>query len=194
MMIHPPRKRPLSRYERDARIGYSAMGVSAVAFVMVMVASFVVIKVAPNLDLGVPAALAPTQTVVKHPVLSPVAARTPPSRETGRPGAGSVASAVTPQAPGTVPAGTTDPDPDPVEPVDPGPVEPEPVDPDPVDPEPGRPGVASGLVDPVVEGVTGTLDQLTGGATEPVTGPVGGVTDDVTDTVDGLVGGLLGTP
>lgn len=207
MVIHPPRKRPLSRYQRDARIGYGALCVSAVAFVMVLVASFVVIKVAPDLDLGVPSALAPAQAVVKHPALTPVAARTPPSQETASPAVDpAIISAATgdqaPVTPGGTGPGTVEPGPvDPVDPVDPGPVDPvDPVDPEPVDPgpEPDRPGPTSGLVDPVVEGVTGTLDQVTGGATEPVTGPVGGLTDDVTDTVDGLVGGLagglLGTP
>ncbi len=203
MVIHRPRKRPLSRYQRDARIGYGALGVSAVAFVMVLVASFVVIKVAPDLDLGVPSALAPAQAIVKHPALTPVAARTSPGQDDDRPEADPavVPAATDDQAPAT--PGVTDPGPvDPVEPgpVDPEPIDPEPVDPGPVDPGPGpdRPGPASALVDPVVEGLTGTLDQVTGGATQPVTGPVGGLTDDVTDAVDGLVGGLagglLGTP
>lgn len=206
MVIHPPRKRPLSRYQRDARIGYGALGVSAVAFVMVLVASFVVIKVAPDLDLGVPSALAPAQAVVKHPALTPVAARTPPGQDTDSPAVEPVATPAVEPAPGTPDPGTAPVTPEPVvpEPVDPDPIDPvepvvpQPVDPGPSDPEPDRPGPASGLVDPVVEGVTGTLDQVTGGATQPVTGPVGGLTDDVTDAVDGLVGGLagglLGTP
>lgn len=54
-------------------------------------------------------------------------------------------------------------------------------------------GPVSSLVDPAVEGVTGTVDDVTGSVTEPVTDPVRGVVDDLTDTVDGILGGGRGS-
>jgi len=198
--IHRPRKRPLSRYQRDARLSYSALAVSAIAFVMVLVASFVVIKVAPDTDLRVPSALNATQPVVKHPPIRPLATRTPPTQDAGEveagagtPGATDAAASPVVTPGGPQPAPTPDPAPQPT----PQPTPTEPDGPDPGGPEtptppppaePTRPGPTSSLVDPVVEAISGTLDQVSGGATQPVTGPVGDLSDDVTDVVDGLLG------
>lgn len=196
MKIHRPRRRPLTRLQRDTRLGYSALVVSAIAFVMVLVASFVVIKVAPDTDLRVPSARSATQPVVKHPPIRPLATRTPPTQAAGgveagagTPGATDAAASpvVTPGGPQPAPTPDPVPQPTPTEPDGPGPGGPETPTPPPPD-EPTRPGPTSSLVDPVVEAITGTLDQVSGGATQPVTGPVGDLSDDVTDVVDGLLG------
>lgn len=193
-MIHQPRRRQLSRHQRDARIGYGALAVSAVAFVMVLAASFVVIKVAPDVELGVPAALAPAQAVTKHPAIRPAPARTPATRDIVRPEADIRTPAPDAAAPpqvapgqGPVPVPVRDPEPVPSGSDGPGPG-PAP-DPDgPPRPGPPRPGPVSGLVDPVVGALTGTPDQVVGEVTQPLTGPVGDLTDGVTDVVDGLLG------
>lgn len=53
-------------------------------------------------------------------------------------------------------------------------------------------GLVSLLLDPVVAGVIGTADGLTGDALAPVTGTVQDTTDATTDVLDGVVDGLVG--
>ncbi|MFA6574838.1 MAG: hypothetical protein WCS84_05405, partial [Nocardioides sp.] len=61
-----PTRRPLTRRDIDVRLGYTGLGVGALTFVLVLVASFVVIEVAPRVDL--PDVLA-RQSVVSYPAL-----------------------------------------------------------------------------------------------------------------------------
>lgn len=178
------RRRRLTRRDVDVRLGYAGLGVGALTVVLVLVASLVVIEVAPRVDL--PGALTARQTVVRYPALESlpvvrVPARTGRDRSPDQPrtdrdpvqgsptpdesvttddrgwdtGTGGGTGGGTPGHPGT--------------------------------PAPGPDGAVSQVVDPVVDDLTGTLDQTTGGATAPVTGPAGGLVDGVTDLADDLL-------
>ena len=180
------------RRRRDQRLGYSALGLGAGGFVLVLAGTLLVTEVVPGLLDDEPA---PAQRVVPASELQPApqgpegrrVPQGPPAVVTvGTVFPGPVIQPATgqsgPDAPGG--AGSAGDGGTPTQP-DPGPQpDPEP-QPDP-DPPAGQ-GAASALLDPVVQGVTGTADGVTGGVTAPVTGPVTGVVDGVTDVVDGLL-------
>lgn len=180
------------RRRRDRRLGYSALGLGAGGFVLVLAGTLLVTEVVPGLLDDEPP---PAQRVVPASELQP-------APDQGGPDA--------PEAPlgppMVVSVGTVVPDPDgrpatdqsdepdqgseggtPQQPQPAPPTEPEP-DPEPQPDPPAGQGAASALLDPVVQGVTGAVDAATGGATTPVTAPVTGVVDGVTDVVDGLLG------
>ena len=63
----------------------------------------------------------------------------------------------------------------------------------PTPPPPSRsPGLASLLLDPVVGGLVGTVDGVTGDALSPVTGVLTDTTDATTDVLDDVLDGVLG--
>jgi len=180
------------RRRRDQRLGYSALGLGAGGFVLVLAGTLLVTEVVPGLLDDEPA---PAQRVVPASELEPV-----PARRDGRDvpqGPPAVVSVGT-VLPGPVIQPATDqPATDQADadesggPGDGGPPaqpqpEPQP-DPQPQPDPPAGPGAASALLDPVVQGVTGTVDGVSGGATTPVTAPVTGLVDGVTDVVDGLL-------
>ena len=167
------------------RLGHTGLGIGALSFVLVLVASFVVIEVGPRVDL--PDVLA-RQSVVRYPALESV----PVSDRDGRPSSNTTAAArARPDRPARD-AATVTPEPDGSGGPDrgdgvadaggngggtPG-----------VPDAPATDGPVSQAVDPAVTGLTGALDAATGGATSPVTGPAGGLTDDVSDLGDALLG------
>lgn len=162
------------RRRRDQRLGYSALGLGAGGFVLVLAGTLLVTEVVPNLLDDEPA---PAQRVVPASELQPVPAG-PDGRGVpqGPPAVVSVGTVV--PDPATQPAtGQTDAD----GPDSGGPA------PDPQPDPPAGQGPVSALLDPVVQGVTGTVDGVSGGATTPVTAPVTGLVDGVTDVVDGLL-------
>lgn len=193
----PARRRRLTRREIDRRLGYTGLGVGAVGFVLVLVASLVVIEVAPRIDPSAPFA-ARGQSVVRYPALevaTPVDRVDRVVRVDRQADAGPVERRQpVPAAPDTgAVAETPDLSDTPGGPGEPG-------EPDteggsggdggtPRDPgTPAVEGPVSQTVDPVVDGLLGAVDGTTGGASAPVTGPAGGLVDGVTDLGDGLLG------
>ncbi|MSY84881.1 MAG: hypothetical protein F2693_09165 [Actinobacteria bacterium] len=171
------------RRRRDQRLGYSALGLGAGGFVLVLAGTLLVTEVVPNLLDDEPA---PAQRVVPASELQPVPAG-PDGRGVpqGPPAVVSVGTVVPDPAtqPATQPAtGQTEPGQTDADGPDSGGPAPDP-QPDP----PAGQGPVSALLDPVVQGVTGTVDGASGGATTPVTAPVTGLVDGVTDVVDGLL-------
>jgi hypothetical protein len=184
------------RRRRDRRLGYSALGLGAGGFVLVLAGTLVVTEVVPGLLDDEPP---PAQRVVPSAELEPDTAT-----GAGTDGDEAPAAPVGPVSVVAVDDGVPDQGAQPVAdqpdgsgsggtPSQPG-SQPEPqpqpqTQPEP-DPQPDPPrgqGAVSALLDPVVQGVTGVADGLTGGATAPVTGPVNGVVDGVSDVVDGLL-------
>lgn len=176
----PPRRHRLTRRDVDVRLGYTGLGVGALTFVLVLVASLLVIEVAPRVDL--PGALAARQAVVRYPALESVPVGRVPAR-TGRdrspdpvrPGRDPAHGSPTPDGSGASDHGGWDTS------TGGG-------GGNPGTPAAGSDGAVSQVVDPVADGLTAALDQTTGGATHPVTGPAGDVVDDVTDVADDLLG------
>lgn len=163
------------------RLGYTGLGVGAVVFVLVLVASYVVIEVAPR--IGLPGALdVRPQSVVRYPALEAV----PTIDRARRQAAGGAAGQARPGS-ATQEPGTTSPAPDEAggAPDDGGW--------DGAGSTPDQPGATvsegqvSQAVDPVVDGLAASLDDATSGASGAVTGPAGGVVDDVTDLGDALL-------
>lgn len=186
----PTRRQRLTRREIDLRLGYTGLGVGALTFVLVLVASFLVIEVAPRIDL--PGSItARAQSVVRYPALEPVARvdrgkrATSPTKRVApeRASSDTADTADTGDAPpvpdadtggsGTVDGGWDHGDDGGSRPDRPS--------------TPPADGPVSQLVDPVVGGVNGAVDGATGGATQPVTGPVGELVDNVTDLGDSLL-------
>lgn len=179
------------RRRRDRRLGYSALGLGAGGFVLVLTGTLLVTEVVPGL-LDEPE---PAQRVVPASELQPAPQQSGPDGGTDPLGTTTVVAVF----PGPVIAPVSLPDdesagdePDGDQPGGtPGQPQPQPQPQPEPQPEPEPPagqGAASALLDPVVQAVTGTADGVTGGATAPVTGPVGGVVDGATDVVDGLLG------
>lgn len=171
------------RRRRDQRLGYSALGLGAGGFVLVLAGTLLVTEVVPNL-LG-PGEDPPAQRVVPAsqiaPAPRPEPVTTAPVRSITVVEAALVQPARGPQ-PGTGAAtgtDTPDPDPDPQGPGS-GPGQ----DPD---PQPQPEGPVGSTVDPLVQGVADTAAAASGGATTPLTTPVTEVVDGVTDLVDGLL-------
>lgn len=180
----PTRRRRLTRRDVDVRLGYAGLGVGALTVVLVLVASLVVIEVAPRVDL--PGGLAARQTVVRYPALESVPVGRVPARtgrdrspDPARTDRDPVLGAPTPDEPLVSDDGGWDDGPG----TSDGSGQPD----HPGTPAPGSDGAVSQVVDPVVDDLTGTLDQTTGGATIPVTGPAGGLVDGVTDLADDLL-------
>ncbi|MDP2772710.1 MAG: hypothetical protein Q8O61_04060 [Nocardioides sp.] len=197
-----PVRRPLTRRDVDVRLGYTGLGIGALSFVLVLVASFVVIEVGPRVDL--PDVLA-RQSVVRYPALESVPVSDRDDRPSGNP---ATAERARPDRPAGD-AGTVSPEPDEAGGPDDGDGVVDgggkgdggngdggngdggngdgggtPGDPD----DAVADGPVSQAVDPVVTGLTDALDAATGGATSPVTTPVVGLTDDVSDLGDALLG------
>ena len=175
------------RRRRDQRLGYSALGLGAGGFVLVLAGTLLVTEVVPNLlDED-----APAQRVEPASELSPL----PP--EPDRPAAAPVRSITAIEGPTTVAAPNPGAGGDDQPPTQ-TPAQPEPPtvgpdgpdgpggDPDP-EPQPQPEGPLGTTVDPVVETVADTAGGATGGATTPLTTPVVDLVDGVTDTVDGLL-------
>lgn len=180
------------RRRRDRRLGYSALGLGAGGFVLVLAGTLLVTEVVPGLLDDEPA---PAQRVVPASELEPAPEQGgtdgpatplgPPTVVTVVPG--TVVQPATQQVSGGGEGGAPaqpQPDPEPGNGPGNGPQPGTGPQPDP----PAAQGAVSALLDPVVQGVTGTVDGVSGGATTPVTGPVNGVVDGVTDVVDGLLG------
>lgn len=202
---------PMSKPQRDLRIGYGALGVGAAAFVLMTVTTLYVTDTdLPGLPVAQPPSAPLAQQVAEAQVLVRAAA---PAAGGGTSAVGAPLGGVStgdgvapaPQGGGTTtggsPQGPSDPGPSdpgsgPTTPggnPEPGPDGPAPGGPGPQGPGPDgdRRGPVSQLVDPVVAGAVGAVDGLTGGALAPVTGAVQGTTDGLTDTLDGLLGGTL---
>lgn len=167
-----------TRRDRDVRLGYAGLVVGAGAFVGALVVTTTLVDVLPDLDLERPV-LAQEQRVVDGMRMRPRAVA---------PGAtGSIG--LTSPAPVVVPAADTDPAPGSPGPASgspypapgspgpgSGPAAPEPTpeptpDPNPGPspaPSPGGDGPVSSLLNPVASAATQVLDDLTGGATQPV--------------------------
>lgn len=177
------------RRRRDQRLGYSALGLGAGGFVLVLAGTLLVTEVVPNLLDEDP----PAQRVEPASEISPLGTSQP-----DEPAAAPVRSITAIEGPVTVPAagpgGQPQPPPEPEPPTDGsgGPDGPDspggpdgPGDPDP-EPQPAE-GPIGTTVDPVVETVADTAGGATGGATTPLTTPVVDLVDGVTDGVDGLL-------
>lgn len=172
------------RRRRDQRLGYSALGLGAGGFVLVLAGTLLVTEVVPNIlgddapaqrvepaselspartPQAEPADAAPTRptTVLEGAVIAPVAAPAPAPAPGGQP-----APPAQPEPPAQGPG--TDPEPEP-------------------QPQPQPEGPVGTTVDPVVQGVADTAGGATGGATTPLTTPVVDVVDGVTDAVDDLL-------
>lgn len=180
------------RRRRDQRLGYSALGLGAGGFVLVLAGTLLVTEVVPGiLNDGVPA-----QRVEPASELSPVRAPEPAAPDAA-PDAAPARSVTAIEGPATVPvvgpgpSGGTDQPPasTPETPGDPAIPDPEPpAGPGPdTDPEPQPEGRVGATIDRVVQGVTDVAGGATGGVTTPVTTPVVDVVDAVTDVVDGLL-------
>lgn len=181
------------RRRRDQRLGYSALGLGAGGFVLVLAGTLLVTEVVPNLlDQDPP----PAQRVVPSSQLAPTPAPRQPSP--AQPVVVVEGAVVQPVR------GPRDPGADgPAQAPDPG-ADPDPQGPGPSGPGgPGGPGGPSGpgdqpegpvgsVVDPLVQTVADTAGSASGGATTPLTTPVTEVVDGATDVVDGLVGGVVG--
>jgi hypothetical protein len=183
LTIVPASRRPLTRRDVDVRLGYTGLGVGAVVFVLVLVASFVVIEVAPR--IGLPGALdARAQSVVRYPAIEAVPTTDRARRSAGGGSAGQARPDKATQEPSV-----TSPAPD-ESGGTPGDSGWDGANPGTTPNEPGTAvdeGRVSQAVDPVVDGLAESLDAATGGASAPVTGPAGGVVDDVTDLGDALL-------
>lgn len=174
------------RRRRDQRLGYSALGLGAGGFVLVLAGTLLVTEVVPNLVDEDP----PAQRVEPASELSPLGApepggsAAPVRRVTVLEGAVIEPAAPFPGAGSQPPAQT------PAEPEPPagGPGGPDggPDGPDP-EPQPQPEGPVGSTLDPVVQTVADTAGGATGGATTPLTTPVVDLVDGVTDTVDGLL-------
>ena len=93
-----------------------------------------------------------------------------------------------PPEPGNTPSGG----PGPTTPAPPPSGSPAPTTPPPTPPPSRSPGLASLLLDPVVGGLVGTVDGVTGDALSPVTGVLTDTTDATTDVLDDVLDGVLG--
>ena len=200
-------KAPLSKHQRDVRLGYVGVGVGAAAFVLMVATTLQVTDTdVPGLPVAGPPEtssqrlVASAQDVVPAEVLvlaaapgaSGVAASGPRSP------AGAAVAGPAAQAPGGELPGTAGPaDEPPQQPTQP-PAPEQPGGPQ----QPGQPeqpggdggpedepaeGPVSALVDPVVVTAAGAVDRATGGASGPLTTPLVGTVDGATDALDQLV-------
>ncbi|MAO80126.1 MAG: hypothetical protein CMH82_05570 [Nocardioides sp.] len=176
-VTYEPERVSPSRW-RGAALGSGAIAAAgAVAVLAVQVASGPLGSALPFLSPRVPTAGSPTPSAApSEPASAPspqavVVAGEPlvpqPTRgPTAGPGPGSPSASPTPSPPPTSP---------------------------PPGPPPSRsPGLASLLLDPVVGGMTGTVDEVTGGALSPMTGLLTDTTDATTDVLDDVLDGVLG--
>jgi hypothetical protein len=190
-----------SRLNRDRKLGYAGLLVGAAAFVALMIGQGSILdEVRDRLPEGIPGATNEAPAIKGEPqkgvVIALRAARqrddrgsTPSSTGSTSGGDGTSAGGAPQSNGGSGPAANVVPGTQP----QPGPGHGGPGD---GGPGPGGPGTTPGnddgpvssFVDPVVTGVTDTVDGATGGATTPVTGVVDDTVDGVTDVVDGLLG------
>lgn len=178
--------RPRNRAVVDVRLGYSAVGLGAVGFVLVLLATLVVKEVV------VPALRGPDRIVAQRILTATTLEPTPAPAPVRAAPAPLEPVRATPSTPG----GPTQP-PEPTPTVDPGDGGGEQPGPGP-SPSPST-GPVSGVLDPVAHGVKDTLDGATGGRLAPVTDAVVALVDTVSDVADAVVGavptlvtGLLG--
>ncbi|MBU2073679.1 MAG: hypothetical protein KKE65_03245 [Actinobacteria bacterium] len=178
-VTYEPERVSRSRW-RSAALGAGAIAAAGAAAVLaVQVASGPLGAALPFLSPRAPGLTSPT------PSAAPAEPTTAPSPQ-------SVAVAGEPLVPQPTSGPTTGPDPGPGTPSGSPTPSPSPTAP-PTDPPPSRtPGLASLLLDPVVGGLTGTVDDVTGGALSPVTGVLTDTADATTDVLDEVLDGVLG--